>query len=83
MKAKPSRLIPQNPAADNELSIEGMADSHCFIDEMLFRNALLSGTAVLIPASSTPHQRRLANCDWMPASYTSGQPSNPRRHSTC
>jgi len=29
------------------------------------------------------HQRRLANSDWMPASYTSGQPSNPRRHSTC
>ena len=24
-----------------------------------------------------------ANCDWMPASYTSGQPSNPRRHPTC
>jgi len=30
-----------------------------------------------------PHQRRLANCDWMPASYTSGQPSNSRRHPTC
>ena len=29
------------------------------------------------------HQRRLANCDWMPASCTSGQPSNPRRHPTC
>ena len=29
------------------------------------------------------HQRRLANCDWMPACYTSGQPSNPRRHPTC
>jgi len=29
------------------------------------------------------HQRRLANCDWMPASYTSGQPPNPRRHQTC
>ena len=28
------------------------------------------------------HQRRHANYDWMPASYTSGQPSNPRRHST-
>ena len=27
------------------------------------------------------HRRRLANCDWMPASYTSGQPSsNPRKH---
>ena len=30
----------------------------------------------------TRHQRRLANCDWMPASYTSRQPSNPRRHPT-
>ena len=29
------------------------------------------------------HQRRLVNCDWMPAPYTSGQPSNPRRHPTC
>ena len=29
------------------------------------------------------HQLRLANCDWMPALYTSGQPSNPRRHPTC
>ena len=29
------------------------------------------------------HQRRLVNCDWMPAAYTSGQPSNPRRHPTC
>jgi len=29
------------------------------------------------------HQWCLANCDWMPASYTTGQPSNPRRHPTC
>jgi len=29
------------------------------------------------------HQRRLANCDWMSASYTSGQPSSPRRHTAC
>ena len=28
------------------------------------------------------HQRRLANCDWMSASYTSGQPSHPRSHLT-
>jgi len=41
------------------------------------------GAAVLITASSTPPQRRLANCDWMPASYTRGEPSNPRRHPTC
>ena len=42
----------------------------------------------LVPQCSYPphwprHQRRLANCDWMPASYTSGQPSNHRRHPTC
>jgi len=42
----------------------------------------------LMPQCSYPphwphHQRRLANCDWIPASYTSGQPSNPRRHPTC
>ena len=29
------------------------------------------------------HQRRLANCDGMPASHTSGQSSNPLRHPTC
>jgi len=29
------------------------------------------------------HQRHLANRDWMPASYTSGQPSSSRRHPTC
>ena len=42
----------------------------------------------LVPQCSYPpywphHQPCLANCDWMPASYTSGQPSNPRRHPTC
>ena len=44
--------------------------------------------ACLVPQCSYPpyrprHQRRLANCDWMPASSTSGQPSNPRRQPTC
>ena len=29
------------------------------------------------------HQRRFAKCDWMPAPYTSGQSSYPRRHPTC
>ena len=29
------------------------------------------------------HQQHLANCDWMPAPYTSRQPSYPRRHPTC
>jgi len=29
------------------------------------------------------HERRYTNCDWMPASCTSGQPSNPRGHPTC
>jgi len=37
----------------------------------------------LYPPYQPHYQRRLANCDWMPASYTSGQPSNPCRHSTC
>jgi len=35
------------------------------------------------PPHRPRHQRRLANCDWMPASCTSGQPYNPRRHPTC
>jgi len=29
------------------------------------------------------YQRHLANCDWMPASYTSGQPSRSRWHPPC
>ena len=29
------------------------------------------------------HQRRFVNRGWMPASYTSGQPTHPRRHPTC
>jgi len=42
----------------------------------------------LAPHCSQPpywphHQQRYANCDWMPASFTSRQPSNPRRHPTC
>jgi len=39
--------------------------------------------ACLVPQCSYPTQRPLANCDWMPASYTSGQPSNRCRHPTC
>ena len=42
----------------------------------------------LVPQCSCPphwphHQWRLANCDWLTASYTSGQPSNPHRRPTC
>ena len=43
----------------------------------------------LVPQCSYPphwhYQRRLANCNWMPASCTSTswQPSTPRRHPTC
>jgi len=42
----------------------------------------------LVPECSYPphwlcHQWRLANCGLMPASYTSGQFSNPRKHPTC
>jgi len=41
-----------------------------------------------VPQCSYPphwprHQRRLANCDWMPATFTNGQLSNPRRHPIC
>jgi len=35
------------------------------------------------PLYWTCHQRRLANCDWIHASYTSRQSSHSRRHSTC
>ena len=35
------------------------------------------------PTLSSCHQRRLANCDWMPASYTSGQSSYPRGQPIC
>jgi len=53
--------------------------------------ALLSGAAVLTPASLTCHQRHLAINDalrivtghWMPASCTSEQSSYSRRHPTC
>ena len=40
----------------------------------------------LVPQCSHPPywpHHHLANCDWMPASYTSGQPFYPRRHPTC
>ena len=44
--------------------------------------------ACLVPQCSYPpyrpsHQRRGATCDWMPASYISGQPSKRRKHPTC
>jgi len=29
------------------------------------------------------HERRFANCDWMPTSYTSGQSFCPPGHPTC
>ena len=35
------------------------------------------------PPHSPCHQRCLANCVWMSVSYTSGQPSHPRRRPTC
>ena len=43
----------------------------------------MSGATVLIPPYRSCHQWRLANSDWMPESYTSGQPSYLRRHPTC
>ena len=35
------------------------------------------------PPHCSCHQRRLANCYWMPAPYTGRQTSYPRRHPTC
>jgi len=51
-----------------------------------FNRRVLS--SCMVPQCSCPphrprHQRRLANCDWMPVSYTSGQPSHPCRHPSC
>jgi len=42
----------------------------------------------LVPQCSYPphwpsHQRRFANCDWMPALYTSGLPFYSRKHPIC
>ena len=39
--------------------------------------------ACLVPQCSYPPHRRLANCDWMSASYSIGQPCYPHRHLTC
>jgi len=55
---------------------------------ILHKASCLSRTAMSVPQCSYPphgprHQWRFANCDWMPAAYTSGQPSHPRRHPTC
>ena len=36
-----------------------------------------------LPPCRPHHHRRLANCDWMPASYTREQPFNSRKHPTC
>ena len=60
-----------------------IANAH-FISGAFNRRVLRS---CLLPQCSHPpywpgYQRRLANCDWMPASYTSIQPSYPRRHPT-
>jgi len=44
---------------------------------------LLSGAAALTPVLLPCHQRRHANCDWISASYTSGQSSYLRGHLNC
>ena len=44
--------------------------------------ALLSGAQCSHPPYWPCDQRHLANCDWMPASYTSGQLSYTRRRPT-
>ena len=50
-----------------------------------FSSRLLRSCLVLTPASLTlsSHQRRPVNCDWMPASYTSGQSSYRRGDPIC
>ena len=59
-------------------------NSHPSLDAL---NRRVLRTCLVPQCSYSPHrprhQRRLANCDWMPASNTSGQPSNPCRHPTC
>ena len=61
-----------------------VASSH--LTPGLFNSRVLC--CCLAPLCSHPpqwpfQQRRFANCDWMLASFTSGQPSHPRRHPTC
>ena len=47
----------------------------------VLRSCLLLQCSYL-PHCPCQHQRRLANCDWLPASCTSRQSSDPRRHPT-
>ena len=63
-----------------------VANSHPKLWSIQQKGSLLR--SCLVPQWSHPphwpyHQRRLANCDWMPASYHSGQPSYLHRHPTC
>jgi len=57
------------------------ADSHPSPGAFIHR--VLCSCLIPHPLYRPRHQRRLANCDWMTASYISGQPSNPRRHPIC
>jgi len=49
-------------------------------------NSILLRSCLVQQCSHLPnwpcHRRRLVNCDWIPASSTSGQSSYPRRHPT-
>jgi len=60
---------------------QGFRSSTGPFDCRVLRSCLVSQRSH--PPHRPHHQRRLANCDWMPASYTSGQPPNLRRHPTC
>jgi len=80
-------MLTRPPSAD----AQRLKSRHSFVptaQELIssgpFNRRVLRACLVLIHAICRPrHQRRLANCDWMPASYTSGQPSHTRRQQTC
>jgi len=61
-----------------------VASSHPIPGEL---NRRILRSCLVLQCSYPPHwprhQQRLANYDWMPASYTSAQPYHPRRHPTC
>jgi len=74
-----------NKEAKRELKVSYNNEILPFCSEPKYLGVTLDRS---LPQCSHPlywprHQWRLADCDWMPVSYTSGQPSDPRRHPTC
>ena len=64
------------------MGLHNVAQRHSNCSDKFFFG-LLSQSTTLSTALLTYHQRRLANCDWIPASYASGQPPHPRNHPIC